>query len=119
VWVSKTVDGTLSDAANPAVSADGRFVAFESAFGHLVPEPDENAGAADIYLRDLVEGVTTRVDVSTAGVQANNVCQFPRLSGDGRYVACVSYANNSSPATRPAATPSMPSCTTISPARRR
>jgi len=94
VWVSKTVDGTLSDAANPAVSADGRFVAFESAFGHLVPEPDENAGAADIYLRDLVEGVTTRVDVSTAGVQANNVCQFPRLSGDGRYVAFVSYANN-------------------------
>jgi hypothetical protein len=93
-WISKTLDGTPSNSGHPKLSADGRFIAFEAGFANLVPEPDLNIQATDIYVHDRLSGETTRVDVSSAGVQANNVCLTPSLSGDGRYVAFMSFADN-------------------------
>jgi len=91
-WVSQTLDGTVSNAVAPAVSADGRYVAFESVSGHLVPGPDVNP--VDVYLRDIQAGTTERIDVSSAGVQANDTSLAASVSGDGRYVAFESYADN-------------------------
>ena len=91
-WVSRTLNGTGSDAQNPALSSDGRYVAFESISPNLVPGPDSNP--LDVYLRDVQAETTERIDVSTAGVQANNVSLSASVSGDGRYVAFDSYANN-------------------------
>ncbi len=76
----------------PALSADGRFVAFESLATNLVAG-DTNA-RRDVFVRDRQTGLTERVSVSTAGVQANNDCFLPSLSADGRYVAFTSIANS-------------------------
>jgi Tol biopolymer transport system component len=76
----------------PALSADGRFVAFESAATNLV-KGDTN-GAADIFVRDRKLGVTKRVSIATGGAQGDSGSVQPSLSADGRFVAFQSYATN-------------------------
>ena len=74
------------------ISADGRFVAFRSEASNLVAG-DTNL-AADVFVRDLKDGVTERVSVSTAGVQSELNCFDPAISADGRFVAFHSGASN-------------------------
>jgi Tol biopolymer transport system component len=75
-----------------ALSADGRFVAFRSYAGNLVPG-DTNV-AADVFVRDHLTGLTERVSVTSAGQEANSSSWLPSLSADGRFVAFVSRATN-------------------------
>ena len=77
---------------NPALSADGRFVAFESNATNLVPT-DSNT-RRDIFVHDRETGQTSRVSVSSGGVQGNNVSFNAALSADGRFVAFESNATN-------------------------
>lgn len=76
----------------PAISADGRLVAFASYASNLV-SGDTN-GVDDIFVHDRLSGETTLVSVSSAGVQSDFVSREPALSGDGRYVAFISWAAN-------------------------
>jgi hypothetical protein len=76
----------------PAISANGRFVAFTSSASNLVAG-DTNA-TEDVFVRDLVAQVTTRVSVGPGGHQANNVSSDPAISEDGRFVAFQSFASN-------------------------
>lgn len=78
----------------PAVSADGRYVAFWSIATNLVPGDTNNV--ADIFVRDTIGLTTTRVSVSTGGVQGNDESGISRIAmtDDGRYVAFVSRASN-------------------------
>jgi hypothetical protein len=80
------------DSNNPSISADGRYVAFESVAPNLV-DSDANANR-DIFVRDLIAGATTRVSVSSASVEGDSVSYGPSISGDGRYVAFFSIADN-------------------------
>jgi Tol biopolymer transport system component len=81
----------------PAISADGRFVAFASVSSNLVA--DDTNGFQDIFVRDRRSGTTERVSVSSAGVQADK-SSGPgfgtgiAISADGRYVAFASGATN-------------------------
>ncbi|HEY5999473.1 MAG TPA: Ig-like domain-containing protein [bacterium] len=79
------------DSYFPAVSGDGRSVAFRSAAGNLV---DGDTGAADIFVKNRETGVTVRASTSSAGAQANGSSDLPVLSYDGRFVAFQSAANN-------------------------
>ncbi len=82
--------------AAPAISADGRFVAFRSTADNLVL--NDTNGFADIFLRDTKDGGTLRVSLSSAGEEADAPCDGrPAVSSDGRYVAFVSAAGNLSP----------------------
>lgn len=96
--VSVASDGTESDAGNvnAAISADGRYVAFQSEASNLVAQ-DEN-GVQDIFLRDLTDGLTTRVSVASDGAEADGESWSCALSADGRYVAFISCAANLVPA---------------------
>src|SRR5439155_409199 len=76
----------------PALSADGRYVAFASDASNLVSGDTNNVG--DIFVRDLQTGVTTRVSLDSSGTQANGSSSGPAISADGRYVAFTSLANN-------------------------
>jgi uncharacterized repeat protein (TIGR01451 family) len=76
----------------PSISADGRFVAFESVASNLVGGDTNNAG--DVFVRDLQTGLTTRVSVASDGTQANAGSSRAYISGDGRYVAFTSQATN-------------------------
>jgi Tol biopolymer transport system component len=75
-----------------AISADGRFVALESDAGNLVP-CDAN-GTTDVFVHDLETGKTTGASVNAAGCQANSSSFGAAISGDGRFVAFLSYATD-------------------------
>jgi len=74
------------------ISDDGRYVVFASDASDLVVG-DSNS-YRDIFLRDRQAATTTRVSVSSAGVQADYESEWPNISGDGRYVTFLSGANN-------------------------
>ena len=78
--------------AGPAISDDGRFVAFDSSATNLVP--GDTNGSTDVFVRDRLTGVTTRVSVAAEGTQADNVSFGAAISADGRLVAFVSDASN-------------------------
>jgi Tol biopolymer transport system component len=80
------------DSQSPAVSGDGRYVAFSSDAGNLV-SGDTNS-ASDVFVRDRTANTTERVSVSSAGTQGNNESGAAVISADGRYVALVSAASN-------------------------
>jgi Tol biopolymer transport system component len=67
-------------------------VAFHSVASNLVP--DDTNGVSDVFVRDLRNGVTTRVSVGPGGEQANGASITPSFSADGRCVAFASSANN-------------------------
>lgn len=76
----------------PAVSGNGRFIAFHSQADNLVS--NDTNGYSDIFIHDRDTSETTRVSVSSTGEEANNASWFPTISGDGRYVAFESVASN-------------------------
>jgi Tol biopolymer transport system component len=92
VSVSSSGEQANADCYDPAISADGRYVAFWSRADNLVPG-DTNL-AYDVFVHDRLTGQTTRVSVATGGGQANDNSDSPSLSADGRYVAFVSHADN-------------------------
>lgn len=76
----------------PAISANGRLVAFESGVSGLVPGDANNA--SDIFVRDLQGNVTNRVSVSATGGEANGGSFSPAISASGRFVVFESAASN-------------------------
>jgi Tol biopolymer transport system component len=94
ILVSVASDGTQANDQSfaPAISADGRSVAFVSAASNLVPG-DTNA-FLDVFVHDLQTGETTRVSLASDGTEGNEVSLAPSISADGRTVAFVSDANN-------------------------
>jgi WD40 repeat protein len=77
---------------DPAISADGQFVAFVSKdFGMVAGDTN---GVSDIFVRDRAAGLTTRVSVDSAGLESNSTSFRPDISGDGRFVTFASYATN-------------------------
>jgi Tol biopolymer transport system component len=74
------------------LSADGRFVAFNSTESNLVVG-DTNA-TSDTFIYDRLSHQTTRVCVDSAGNQGNGDSRSPSLSADGRFVAFMSASTN-------------------------
>ena len=97
VSVSRSGRQANGPSAMPAISADGRYVAFQSLASNLV-RGDTN-GFADVFVRDLATGKTSRVSLTSRGRQARcslDSCEStePVLSRHGRYVAFQSSATN-------------------------
>ena len=72
------------DSSEVAVSADGRYVVFASDAPDLVL--GDTNGIEDIFVRDMLTGITTRISVSSAGVQSDGPSNFPNVSADGDVV---------------------------------
>ena len=92
--VSRGAAGTPADAASfsPALSADGRYVAFVSMATNL-GATDRNDDS-DIYIHDVAMGATTLVSATARGEAANSGSRRPALSADGRLVVFQSVASN-------------------------
>jgi len=70
---------------DPAINADGRYVAF-STLSALVP--GDTNGLLDVYVRDQVDNTIVRVSVATDGAQGTTDSSGnASLSADGRFVA--------------------------------
>lgn len=76
----------------PSISDDGRYVVFESEASNLVT--GDTNGVADVFLRDRTAHTTTRVSVSTSGVESNGASREVAISGDGTVVAFDSVAQD-------------------------
>ena len=81
-----------SDAFNPAISADGRFIAFESNSTNLVADDTNNI--SDIFWRDRLNGTTTRISVGSTGQEGDRPSLNPSVSADGRFIAFESNSTN-------------------------
>ncbi len=91
-WSGKTTaesvraNGYVDDAADtPAISGDGRFVAFVSDTANVLP--GGNGRFYQLFLRDRTLGVTSLVSAKTNGAQATDDSDNPSLSANGRYIA--------------------------------
>lgn len=100
IRVSVASDGTQGNSASldPSLSADGRFVAFQSNASNLVNGDTNNTD--DIFLRDTCIGAlactpsTVRVSVGAAGAQSVGFSFLPRISANGRFVVFSSFGSD-------------------------
>jgi cold shock CspA family protein len=89
---AQAVSGCYTSAFGPAISGNGQFVVFSSEADNLVAG-DSNV-ESDIFVYDRVTGVTERVSIDSAGVEANAKSYFGAISGDGAVVTFQSFASN-------------------------
>jgi len=94
VSVSSAEEQGNWDSDVTAISADGKFVAFQSRATNLVPGDTNIYGSTDVFVRDTIAGTTERVSVSSTGEQGNNGSRVGAISADGRFVAFDSSADN-------------------------
>jgi Tol biopolymer transport system component len=92
--VSVSTSNVQGNAASsdPAISADGRYVAYTSQASNLV-SGDTN-GTTDVFVYDRIGRTTTRASVGTTGVESNGASRNPSISRDGARVAFESAASN-------------------------
>lgn len=86
----------------PSISADGRFVAFQSEASNLAPGDTKNQ--TQIFVRDRLTNTTTLLSVDSAGNPGNTPVdpagnpggntRYPSISADGRFVVFDSEATN-------------------------
>jgi Tol biopolymer transport system component len=89
---SVTPMGGASGVTAGSLSANGRYIAFFSDAGNLVA--NDTNGYRDVFVRDLMTGTNIPVSLNTNGVPGDGISTDPSLSGDGRYLAFTSSAND-------------------------
>ena len=85
-------DAVGGNSESAAISADGRFVAFDSYASNLVP--NDTNGNVDVFVRDRQAGTTERVSVDSSGNEVIEGSTSPAISADGRYVAFTSWSDS-------------------------
>src|SRR5262249_36011228 len=90
--VSVDTNGIPANAPSlhPSMSADGRYVAFQSTATNLGAVV---SGLNDVFVRDLQTLTTTKVSQGLLG-PADNYCGTPSISDDGRFVTFAAWATN-------------------------
>ena len=79
------------DSYGPAISADGRYVAFTSSASNLTTV--DGNGELDIFVRDRVSRTTVLVSAGPQGAMGDGPSVAPSISADGRFVAFESDAS--------------------------
>jgi len=93
-WISAPRIGAVNDGVSgePAISADGSWVAFSSASSQLVP--GDTLGRRDVFLWHRSSTALERVNVTQIGGQADRSSYAPALNADGRFIVFRSHATN-------------------------
>ncbi|MEL6505487.1 MAG: calcium-binding protein [Pseudomonadota bacterium] len=92
--ISTAADGTAANQAsfNPVISADGRFIVYESLASNIVV--GDVVGTADLFLYDALTGTTTLISKNSDGIFGNGTSKGQSISADGRYITYDSAATN-------------------------
>jgi hypothetical protein len=93
VSVSSAGDQSNDNNDNARISADGRYVVFNSYATNLIPD-DTLTNNIEVFVRDLQTSTTSRVSVSNSGAQENGSSGYASISDNGRYVAFLSQSTN-------------------------
>jgi Tol biopolymer transport system component len=85
--VSQSTGGDVANdwSGEPAITPDGRYVAFSSDADNLIA--DDGNLATDVFVRDRVSKTTVRVSLNDDGTETDDASYDPSISDDGRYVA--------------------------------
>jgi Tol biopolymer transport system component len=100
---SRSTGGTAGDgeSVNPAISANGEVVAFQSMADNLVSGSPDTDGIVDVFAHNLEDDTTVYVSKATDGTpgsgDSGGESYNPSISGDGRYVAFASRADTLAP----------------------
>ncbi len=92
VTLSHTQQWPNAGCIRPSVSANGRFIAFESSASNLTAAGGN--GFNQIYVRDMKLGSTELISAGAGGVLGNAHSSHPSISADGKLVAFQSAASN-------------------------
>jgi len=94
VRVSKSWDNKAASfhCIDPHISADGRFVAFQTISDNLVP--GSGNAKIQVFVRDLLLNTIERASKGPGATPADASCDVRGISGDGRFVLYQSYAEN-------------------------
>jgi Tol biopolymer transport system component len=92
VSVSSKGQQANSDSFNPSISADGRYIVYDSFASNLVPDDDNGEG--DVFLYDRLARTTTLVTRGTAGKAGAGQSGFATISADGNTVVFESTARD-------------------------
>jgi hypothetical protein len=99
ILISVASDGSPSGGANPSISPDGRFVAFNSNSSNIVS--GDPGGVGEAFVRDTCNGAqsactpsNTLISVPSTGTQDNGMTGLPATSSGGRFFAFQSWATN-------------------------
>jgi Tol biopolymer transport system component len=92
--VSSDVNGIPADepSKDPDISADGRFVVFDSTAKNLVP--GVTSTVSQVFIKDTSTGEIKPASASIDRIVANAECSGAAISSDGRYVVFASLADN-------------------------
>ena len=91
-------DEGISSISDPAISGDGRYIAFTSRSTNLVSGDKNKAG--DVFVKDTLTGELTRASVSSGGGEGasdSGLAVKPSLSLDGTWVGFITNAKNLAP----------------------
>ena len=92
VSVSSSGEQANKNSNFPAITPDGRYIAFASYASNLVP--GDTKEQEDVFVHDQHTGTTTRASVSSTGREGNGFSSSPQISADGRYVVFLSGSTN-------------------------
>lgn len=94
-FVSVRSTGTQANRSSeaPSLSHTGRYVAFTTSATNLAIKGDRN-GVADVFVYDRNEGRTNRASLRSDLREGNGASYDPSISGNGRFVAFTSTADN-------------------------
>jgi Tol biopolymer transport system component len=89
--VSVASDGTKGNQPSyrADISADGRYIAFDSHASNLVNDDTNNW--EDVFVHDQLTGQTSRVSITPDGTEFTTSSYFPSISADGRYVEFTTH----------------------------
>ena len=85
--------GEFDTSRNPAITGDGRFVAFQSNAQNFTPVA-QTGFFSDVFVRDREAGTTVLASPNGAGGEAAGQSEDPEISADGRFVAFASFASD-------------------------
>ena len=92
--ITKGYDGTPSNGKsyNPVISGNGQYITYSSLASNLVA--GDTNGKQDVFLYNILTGITSLVSVADNGTQGNGASSSPSISDDGTYITYQSTANN-------------------------
>ncbi|MCB0318513.1 MAG: PD40 domain-containing protein [Bdellovibrionales bacterium] len=92
ISVSSAKAEANNNSSNPSISADGKFIVYQSLADNLVA--NDTNDTTDIFLYDRINETTTRVSVKTGGTEGDAASTTASISEDGQYVVFQSEATN-------------------------